>query len=67
MECRDRKPETIVEDVEKYDFNNRENLNPNGQTPSAKNETPNRYPTLHFQVIFNGFQNKSDLFRLNTA
>jgi len=41
MECRDRKPETIVEDVEKYDFSNRENLNPNGQTPSTKNETPN--------------------------
>lgn len=55
MECRDRKPETILEDVEKYDFNNRENLDPNGQTPSTKNETPNRYPTLHFQVIFNGF------------
>ena len=43
MECRDRKPETIVEDVEKYDFQNRENLNPNGHTPSTKNETPNRY------------------------
>ena len=41
MECRDRKPETILEYVEKYDFN-RENLNPNGQTPSTKNETPNR-------------------------
>ena len=49
MECRDRKPETIVEDVESYDFQNRENVNPNGQTPSTKNETPNRYPLYIFK------------------
>ena len=65
MECRDRKPETIVEDVEKYDFQNRENLNPNGHTPSTKNETPNRYIFKWFSMASK--TQKSDFVRMNTA